>query len=234
MIGKKLVLFDIDGTLIYHVGLRKWNEQYKHGMRVTYGVSEPQDYSKYNGSVEMHMAWDIAQKYGVSRGDFLTKFPSYIQSMIEHLDDWRKRGPVFQPIPEAVNLVGKLLKRKEYILGVLTGNAKRIADWKLSHTGLLKHFSFGLYGQEADDRISLAKLVFTKAKRELGEDFAPQDIIVIGDTVYDIRCAKAIGARVIAVTTGMHGDPAVLEKELPDLLVTSLADLRVSSLFSLK
>ena len=134
MTGKKLILFDIDGTLIYHVGPRKWNEQYEHGMRVTYNVNEPQDYTKYNGSVEMHMAWEIARKHGVSREDFLAKFPSYVQSMIEHLDDWGKRGRVFQPIPEAAALVQQLLPRKEYVLGVLTGNAKRIADWKLSQT----------------------------------------------------------------------------------------------------
>ena len=78
------------------------------------------------------------------------------------------------------------------------------------------------------------KLVFEKAKRELHITFTATDIILIGDTVHDIRCGKAIGATTIAVTTGMHGDPKVLEAEKPDLLVTSLADPRVSSLFSSK
>lgn len=213
---------------MYHVeGTRHWNEQYEHGLRVAYDIHEKEDYTKYNGSIEMHLAWSIAQKFGFSREEFLRRFPVYVSAMLEHLDEWSQKGPVFQSIPEAVALVDKLSTQKKFILGLLTGNARRIADWKLAHTGLLNYFSFGLYGEEADDRIALAKLVFEKAKRELRQVFVSKDIVVIGDTIHDIRCGKAIGAVTIAVTTGMHGDPAALEKEKPDLLVDSLADPRV-------
>ena len=68
-------------------------------------------------------------------------------------------------------------------LGVITGNAKRIALWKLEHTDLAKYFHFGLYGDEADDRAELAGNVFAKANEELGISLRPQDITVIGDTV---------------------------------------------------
>lgn len=225
--NQKLILFDIDGTLMYHVGFRHWNQQYARGMRVAYDIKEPQDFEKYNGSIEMHMAWDIVKKYGLNREEFLKRFPLYIAAMIEHLELWAQKGPVFEAIDEAVMVVEKLAAKRVHTLGILTGNAKRIAQWKLSHVGLSGYFSFGLYGEEADDRIALAKLVFEKAKKELHQEFDPINIVVIGDTVHDIRCGKAIGAVTIAVTTGMHGDPAVLEKEKPDFLVDSLADPRV-------
>lgn len=225
--NKKLILFDIDGTLMYHVGARHWNEQYAHGMKVAYGITDQIDFSVYNGSIERHMAWDVAQKYHISREEFFAKFPLYVAAMRKLLEEWQKEGEVFKAIPEAVSLVEKLSEHKEYVLGILTGNAESIAHWKLKHVGINGYFSFGLYGEEADDRISLAKLVFEKAKKELHEEFALQDIVVIGDTVHDIRCGKAIGAVTIAVTTGMHGDSSVLETEKPNLLVDTLADSRV-------
>ncbi len=232
--NKKLVLFDIDGTLTYHVGARRWEEQYAHGMKAAWGITTPYEYSLYNGSIERHMAWDIVQKHNVSREDFFAKFPTYVQAMLEHLEEWGEKGKVFEPISEAVALVSKLRNQNVHVLGILTGNAKRIADWKLTHVGLSPaFFPFGLYGEEADDRVSLARLVFARAKTELGWDIAPSDIVVIGDTVHDIRCGRAIGARTIAVTTGMHGNKDILKKEKPDLLVSSLADKRVLTLFGL-
>ena len=138
-------------------------------------------------------------------------------------------------IPDAVVFVRLLkAKRPRVVRGILSGNARKIAQWKLSHTGLLKYFSFGLYGDEADDRIELAGQVFAKAKLELAMDLKPEEIVVIGDTVFDIRCGKGIGATTIAVTTGMHGSPEELAREKPDYLVNSLMDPTVLSLFSLK
>lgn len=229
----KLVLFDIDGTIIYHVGPRKWEAQYEHGLQKAYGIKGSQNIMQYNGSIERHVAWEITQKYGFSRDEFLKRFPQYIDVMHEHLQMWEKKGPVFRVIPDAVALVQKLFSEKKLVLGVLTGNAKRIANWKLTHTGLVDYFSFGMYGDEADDRVALAKLVFEKAEKVLHMRYKPSDIVVIGDTVHDIRCAKAIGASVIAVTTGMHADPSVLEAEKPDLVVPTLADPRVLHFFGL-
>lgn len=223
----KLLLFDIDGTLMFHVGRRSWNEQYAHGMKVAFGITQPIDFSTYNGSIERHMAWEIVRKHHISKEEFFAKFSLYTEAMMIHLADWAKEGPVFQAIDEAATLVRLLSTHKNLVLGILTGNAQSIARWKLSHVGLDMYFSFGLYGEEADNRIELAKLVFEKAQKQLHQEFAPQDIVVIGDTVHDIRCGKAIGARTIAVTTGMHNDPAVLQTESPDILVDSLADPRV-------
>jgi phosphoglycolate phosphatase-like HAD superfamily hydrolase len=231
--NNKLILFDIDGTLMYHVGPRKWEEQYQDGMKAAYGITEPYEYAKYNGSIERHMAWDIVQKHDVSRQEFLKKFPLYVSAMREHLVGWAQKGPVFQVIPEAMKLVQLLAARGEDTLGILTGNAESIAYWKLSHTGYDGFFSFGMFGEEADDRIGLAKLVFAKAKKELNRTIEGKDIVVLGDTVHDIRCGQAIGATTIAVTTGMHADPAVLQKEQPTMLVSSLMDPQVLAFFGL-
>lgn len=168
-----LVLFDIDGTLIYHVGPRKWEAQYAYGFKMAYGIKTPHDYAKYNGNVEKQMAWEILQEHGISIEDFRKHYPNYITSMYEHLTLWSKKGPVFKVIKPAMELVKKLQHQEGILLGVLTGNAKRIAIWKLNHTGYEGYFSFGLYGDDADNRINLAWQVFEEAKREFHRTIAP-------------------------------------------------------------
>lgn len=229
----KLVLFDIDGTLIYHVGPRKWEEQYMHGLRVAYGIEDGSDFAKYNGNIEVQAAWDIVRKHGISRGEFFEKFPAYIAAMHDHLEEWAGKGSVFRGIADAQTLVSKLSAKPSVILGVLTGNAKKLADWKLRHAGIVGNFRFGLYGEAADDRIALAKTVFEEARVQLHRTIAPEDVVVIGDTVHDIRCGKAIGAVTIAVTTGMHNLWDILEAEQPDFLVNSLTDPRILNYFGL-
>lgn len=230
---KKLILFDIDGTLIYHVGggpvgLRR----FAFAMQRVYSVPGDFNPSEYNGMIDRQMAWNIVSRHGVARKTFLEKFPSYIAGMLEYLKEGAKKEKLYEPISEAVTLVKELRKRTDIALGIITGNAKRIADWKLDHAGIPhEYFLLGLYGEEADDRQALAKLVFEKAQSVFHQPFAPNDIVVIGDTVHDIRAGKAIGAKTIAVTTGLHGDRALLAKEKPDFLVDSLTDKSVRDFF---
>lgn len=224
---KRLVLFDIDGTLIYHVGPRKWEEQYIHGFKTAYGIDDGGDFGKHNGTTELQAAWNVIQTHGISKKDFAGKFPDYIAAMHDHLETWAAKGDVFRVINDAKKLADLLRADPDTILGVLTGNAKRIANWKLSHTGFDGYFKFGVYGENADSRIVLAQSVFDETQKQLHQKFAPENIIVIGDTVHDIRCGKAIGAKTIGVLTGMHADPAVMEAEKPDILVSSLMDRAV-------
>ncbi len=225
---KKLILFDIDGTLIYHVGQHSVGlQRFAYALSRAYGTPDNFDPAEYNGMIDRQMAWNIVERHGVPRSTFLEKFPSYIAGMLQYLQEGAKKEKLYEPIADGVALVGQLCKRKDIALGLITGNARRIADWKLEHTGLAKYFSFGLYGDEADDRNALAKLVFAKAKKQFHQRFTGQNIVVIGDTVHDIRCGKAIGAATIAVTTGLHGSREPLAAEKPDLLVDSLMEKAV-------
>jgi phosphoglycolate phosphatase-like HAD superfamily hydrolase len=233
-VNHKLVLFDIDGTLIHHLGAHRFQDQYEIAIKRIFGVDASFSLSKFNGTVDRHNSWEMVKESGVTRKEFIKKFPAYVDAMHEVVFSLGKIKQLYEPIPSAKKLVQLLHKNPKYLLGVMTGNAKRIALWKLEHTGLLHYFSFGLYGDEADDRIELAKLVFRKAKQELHITFSPQDIIVIGDTVHDIRCGKAIGSVTIGVTSGLHGPRDILSGEHPDMIVDTLMDKAVLDLFSIK
>ncbi len=230
----KLVLFDIDGTIIAHAGtIVRAVSRYDIAIKEAYGVDSVFDIQKYNGFIERSIVWDLIKDSGITHEEFLQKFSSYVEYLHKSLVELEKEGALYVTIPDAITLLAKLATIPDIALGVITGNAKRIAEWKLEKTGLAKYFSFGLYGDEADDRIELAGMVFEKAKAHFGQSFGREQIVVIGDTIHDIRAGEAIGAYTIAVTTGLHGPSAELAATEPDLLVDSLLDRKILTFFGL-
>lgn len=235
-IKKKLVLFDIDGTLIFHVGqqLDDWKMRFRHGMKTAWNIDASQEMDKYEGYPDWASGWAAVKQFGVTKKQYEKGFPLYIDAMHDYLKKQGSTDTLYKPIPDAVALVMKLKEENKNCIGLISGNAKRIGEWKLAHCGLGNVFDFALYGDDATDRIALAQTVFKRAKEFFHLDFAPRDIVVIGDTIHDIRCGKAIGALTIGVTTGMHDSRVVLENENPDLLVDSLMDKRVLELLGLE
>ncbi len=235
--AKKLALFDIDGTLIRHVKTSGMSglQRFPLSIKAVYGVDvvvDPENWT-YNGMIDRGIAWDLVRKKGVSNEEFVRKLPELGKKFSEFLDQAARTQKLYEPIAEARELVHKVMAADHVDRGVLTGNLEHGGWWKLAHTGFEGYFEFGLFGNEAEDRISLAKMVHARAKKAFGRTYRPTDVVIIGDTVHDIRCAKAIEATVIAVTTGFDADRGKLEQEKPDLLVDSLKDERVAKLLAL-
>lgn len=109
------------------------------------------------------------------------------------------------------------------VLGLLTGNTIEGAQTKLDAYGLSDHFCFesSAYGSDHWDRNQLGFLAIGRASKTQAHDFTPEDVVVIGDTPKDISCAKACGARVLAVATGGF-DVATLASLEPDHVVSDL------------
>lgn len=129
-------------------------------------------------------------------------------------------------IKAAADLVRKLYHQKNLFIGLLTGNHKNAAQLKIKTVGLADYFKFGVYGNEADDRNGLARLLSTKAKRFFGLDFLPKNVYIIGDTPHDVVCGKYIKAKTVVVSTGSFTFEE-LKKAKPDLTVKSLAEKKV-------
>ncbi|MBI5620093.1 hypothetical protein HY950_03980, partial [Candidatus Gottesmanbacteria bacterium] len=95
---QKLILFDIDGTLIYHVGAGPVGlQRFAFAMQRVYGLPNDFDPSEYNGTIDRQMAWDIVSAHGVSRKKFLEKFPTYIAGMLEYLKEGAKKEKLYEP-----------------------------------------------------------------------------------------------------------------------------------------
>lgn len=241
----KLVLFDIDGTLIAHVGGIKQVgfPRFIHAIKDVYGMEITPDLSaNYNGMLDKSITRALMSRIHISEKEFEEKWPKISHALARYAKLQEKGGVIlYQSIADAVILASMLYRRKDVRIGLLTGNVERMAWWKLGHAGILQLFSFGLFGDDVDDRVTLAKTVFEKAEKHFDILFQPCDITVIGDTIYDIRCGKAIGAVTIAVTTGVHTGTKPsstyredLADEKPDFLVDSLLDQKIVNYFGLE
>jgi len=125
--------------------------------------------------------------------------------------------------PGVVELLELVDEDENFLCGLLTGNFKESATIKLSSHGLNRFFKFGVYGDDGQTRNDLPPVARKRLMDELGMDVDYSDMVIIGDTVYDIECARVVGAVSIAVGTGWAEKDILLEKE-PDYYFDDLSD----------
>ena len=111
-------------------------------------------------------------------------------------------------------------------VGLLTGNIRLGAEIKLRHYGLWEYFRMGAFGDDEADRNRLAAVARQRGEGLLGRGLRREEVLVVGDTPWDIACAKHVGARVLAVATGPYPVPA-LQAHQPDWAVPDLTHLSV-------
>jgi phosphoglycolate phosphatase len=127
--------------------------------------------------------------------------------------------------PGVLKLLETLSRSKGPILGLLTGNLEGVAGPKLRAAGIpFDVFALGAYGSDDSDRNHLPSLAICKAKKLLNEPVNPNSVLIIGDTPYDIACARYAGTLVMAVATGDYSR-AELAIHKPDYLFYDLTDL---------
>jgi len=236
----KLILFDIDGTLVSQDGASvlemkpEGETKFSYAIRTVFGKQTHVDMTKFNGYVDRSILWFCAESVGIDRKDFDRELPRLASEMHTYMQSLNPKDSLYCPIETARQFVDLVVKSNTIAYGILSGNVESIGLWKLDKAGYGHMFDFGMYGEEADDRIELAKKTVVRANAFFHTTFVPKDISVIGDTVHDVRCGKAIGAHTIAVMTGRHRDPVVLNAENPDFLVDSLLENSVLDYFGLK
>ena len=145
----------------------------------------------------------------------------FVELLPEHLQ--AKQGRV---LPGVSTWLQRLGARDDLYLGLITGNLHRTAHLKLEHYGISSYFhnGAGLRGGFGDDHVErddVARMAMVQLRGLRANIVASEQVWVVGDTTRDIQCARAIGARVIAVATGGH-DRSTLAAARPDVLVDDL------------
>jgi phosphoglycolate phosphatase len=151
-------------------------------------------------------AWilsDAAAAHGIpADSETLTRFPDVY---LRHLErEILIAGPRYGIMPGVRALLDALIDRPDAYLALLTGNYETGAQLKLQHFDLWRYFRCGAFGDGAADRNGLVPKALARVAACGGPAFASSDAVVIGDTPLDVACAKAGGARLIAVATGNH------------------------------
>jgi phosphoglycolate phosphatase len=217
--NKRLLLFDIDGTLVSTGGAGV--VALKRVIEKRYGVKDDLDDIEIAGRTDSGIAASILKKYGTNEADgnvtrFLDEYLSFLKQTVSTTD-----GKI---LPGMSEILKQMKAKPDRVLGLLTGNVKRGAELKLQHYGLWDFFEFGAFADDHHDRNQLGEFARARAEEKHGHDFDAAQIDVIGDTGHDIACGKAFGARTVAIATGSWSREQ-LAAHKPDFLFDDLANV---------
>jgi phosphoglycolate phosphatase len=216
MDSMKVLLFDIDGTLIDAGGAGQ--AAMEAAMDQQFGARQQVSGISTAGRTDRAIAVDLFEFHGVEFND--ANWARYLSSYFQLLPDalHRHRGDILPGVEALMTLFGG---REDLVLGLLTGNFAQGAKLKLGHYGLESHFAFGGFGDHHLDRDDVAREALKTVCAQV-PGVAASEIWVIGDTPSDIRCGRAIGANVLAVATGMFS-AAELEEHKPDFCLSDFS-----------
>jgi phosphoglycolate phosphatase-like HAD superfamily hydrolase len=213
-----VVLFDIDGTLIASGGAGRASME--GAMASAFGITALRGDVRYSGRTDRAIGRDLLSMHGLDQSEeawqrlrsaYLAQLPSCLS---------RHKGRI---LPGMSKLLEDLASRSDIVLGLLTGNIREGARIKLSHYRLFDYFALGGYGDHHFDRDDVARDALAEIRAHFNGSMKLDQLWVVGDTPLDIRCARAIQARVVAVATGLH-PVEELGAENPDLLLPDFAD----------
>jgi phosphoglycolate phosphatase len=200
---KRLLLWDIDGTLIQPN--RVGSKAMCRAMEALFGSAGAMSQINMAGMCDWGIWREALAAEGHSSEDVDVRRERYFDRYVAELAAILE-SPEHQD-PEALPGVGPLLEalsaREDVIMALLTGNVEAGAWLKLRKVGLDRFFQFGAFGSDAPERSSLPVIAVEHARRQSGgHRFAGKEIVIIGDTVHDIRCGAALGVCAVGVATG--------------------------------
>lgn len=199
----KLVLFDIDGTLLWTDGAGR--RAVFRALTEVFGTTGPGGH-RFDGKTDPQIVRELMQLAGVAEdvidAGLETLLARYVQYLHEELRDPSHRS---QALPGVHELLDALERREDVILGLLTGNLAEGAHAKLAAVGIdPSRFAIGAYGSDHHFRPELPAIAIRRLREHRELTIPGEDVIVIGDTPADLTCGLAVGARAIGVATGRY------------------------------
>ncbi|NTU57554.1 MAG: HAD family hydrolase [Chlorobiaceae bacterium] len=196
---RKLVLFDIDGTLVKVGSVNR--RVLADALIEVYGTEGSTGRHDFSGKMDGAIIYEVLGNAGLERHEIAEKFDRAKDVYVELFRE-RARPSDITLLEGVRELLDELSKRSEILLGLLTGNFEASGRHKLKLPAIDHYFPFGAFADDAFERTDLPRIALERARRMTGTNFSPTDIVIIGDTEHDIRCARVLDARCIAVATG--------------------------------
>jgi len=214
-----LLLWDIDGTLITSGGAGM--RALRAALQAVFAIDGTINDIDFAGRTDRWIMRQIFAKFSLpaTEENFTRMADGYVAALPDQLAD---RG--VRPLPGIPALLDGAVARGDVALGLLTGNLRRGAEAKLRSRDLWRYFPFGAFADDGEDRNHLGPHALRRARRHHGVDFPAAHTWVIGDTPYDVVCARAFGARAAAVATGRYSAEQ-LQAAGPDAVFADLGNL---------
>ena len=218
----KLVLFDIDGTLLSTGGAAR--DAFHAALLEVYGTAGPIETHSFAGKTDPQIARELLTSAGMSNDAIDAGLQALWSGYLSRLERGLNDGAPPRVMPGVVPLLEQLGGMQDRVaVALLTGNIVQGARIKLGAAGLWDHFRFGAYGSDDERRDRLPAIAVARAREHAGRSFRGEDVIVLGDTPSDVSCGRGIGCRAAAVATGPY-DSAALHDAGADVVWDTLED----------
>jgi phosphoglycolate phosphatase-like HAD superfamily hydrolase len=215
----RLILFDIDGTLISAggAGTRSLNYAFKEILNIDEAFKD----FEMAGKTDIQIIKEGLALHGVSPTSSLIK--KIIKSYLKNLErEIQNNSKALKPgVKEITSFIHSKLK---YPMGLLTGNIEKGARIKLEAFSLNPYFPTGAFGSDHEDRRALLPIAIRRFSKIFKTKISFNQCIIIGDTPRDVECAKPYGAKVIAVATGPYKEEELMKTEA-DLVIKDLTKI---------
>ena len=218
----KLVLFDIDGTLLWSDGLGR--RSMEHALMQTFGAPGDPAY-RYDGKTDQQITREQMRAAGIEEDTITARMNDALDAYVERLEAELLRDANATRLCAGVPaLLDALDAHPDATLGLLTGNIERGARKKLRAVGIdFERFRVNAFGCDHAERPQLPGIAQRRAREIMGADMPGERMVIIGDTPADIHCGRGLGVRAIGVATGRYGvdelarhDPAAVFATLED------------------
>ncbi len=222
---RKLVLFDIDGTLMTSGSVAR--TAITEAMTEVFGTAGGVARTAFSGKTDPQIVYELMIEAGVPETHIRDGMDKALDAYAGKLANRLQPGDV-KVLSGVRELLDRLCERPEnFLVGLLTGNIDRGARVKLKQAGLLSYFDppwVGAFGSDAMKRDELPAVALRRVQDRFHQDFQEKDIVIIGDSPHDITCGKHLNVRSIAVATGWHTLPE-LEPFVPDHSFADMSDV---------
>jgi phosphoglycolate phosphatase len=220
---KRLILWDIDGTLTFSDGVGS-----AAMLQAAAAVAELADVPRVDmgGKTDPQILREIFEAAAVDPSHIEDLLPPAIAACEANLlaaeAELRRRGSLH---PGVADVLQRLTDTEGVRQTLLTGNLTPNAAVKVNVFDIGHHFDVevGAYGSDHADRLELVPIALERVERHRGERYDPRDVWVVGDTANDLACARAGGVRCLLVGTGLGFD-AVKDLDA-DCVVPDLGDV---------
>lgn len=217
----RLVLFDIDETMIKSDGTGR--RAMVRALRQVFGIACDTTSVAMSGKTDWQICREILQEAGLISGDLEFGLNQVFQVYPPMLAEEIRRSAGYRLHRGVKELIAALLSTRSAYLGLVTGNIEPGARLKLAPFDLNRFFPVGAFGSDSADRMDLPPIARNRAAAHYRTDFSPEEVVVVGDSIADVRCAAGYGALSIAVASGKT-PRADLAACRPHFLFESLQD----------
>lgn len=217
---KRLILFDIDGTLLLSGGAGK--QAFNQVFWERYQIEDAWQDIHPDGRTDPSLISELIERHFQRRPDSAEARAlqeAYTRALAETLPLAER----FRLMPGVIELLEYLAAQEGVLLGLATGNFEETAYLKLAHGNLRRYFQCGGFGSDSHDRINLTRAALERGMQMLGRKVEAEEVLLVGDSIHDVNAGRHLGLTTVAVCTGSTPREK-LASYRPDFILDSLAD----------